>query len=191
MEAMVTTLHEQLNDPDSDRRTVLQLTAQVAGLVRQLGAFSRRQMLSQNRVDLSQVVLAAEPTLIRLVGDYISFSTDLEETGGVTAHVDDLDHMLTSLVTLGRDLLPAGGSIVVETRRPGAGRQGLENDDEGPRVAVSASGYGVQVPEGLGPLSQVIERAGGQLRVQGEPGWLVRLEVTFPRCGNSRRRGRA
>jgi hypothetical protein len=190
MEALVTTLHEQLSDPGRDPRGVMMLAGQVAGLVRQLGAFSRRQMLPASRVDLSQVVATSEPTLLRLVGDYISFSTDLEETTPVSAHLDDLDHVLTSLVTLGRDLLPAGGSLVVETRRSGSGGRSGDVGADGPKLVVNASGYGVQIPERTAALNQVVERAGGELRVHGEPGWVVRLEVTFPRCAKSRRRAR-
>ena len=189
LEALVTTLAEQVSDSERDRRSLVPLAGQVAALIRQLGAFSRRQMLPASRIDLSQAVLSAEPTLLRLVGDYISFATDLEETGLVAAHIDDLDHLLTSLVTLGRDLLPAGGSIVVETRRHGLLANGIQTvQEDGPRLTVTASGYGVQVPERSGALTQVVERAGGVLRIHGEPGWVVRLDVSFPRCGKPKGR---
>ena len=183
MEALVTALHERVSADTIERREVNLLAGQVAALVRQLGAFSRRQMASASRVDLKQVVLRAEPTLLRLLGDYIAFSTELEDTAFVAAHVDNLDHLLTSLVTLGRDLLPAGGSILVETHPRASGEAANGEAATGPQLLVSASGYGVQIPERALALELVVERAGGQLRIHGEPGWLVRLEVSFPRCG--------
>jgi hypothetical protein len=184
MEALITTLHERSSDPAASRQELGDLSGHVAALVRQLGAFSRRQARATAQIDLSQAVVRAEPTLLRLVGDYIAFSTDLDETAPVPAHVDDLEHVLTSLVTLGRDLLPAGGSIVVETRPGGDTARGTDIGDlEGPRLIVSASGYGVQIPERAQALEQLIERAGGQLRIHGETGWMVRLDVSFPRCG--------
>lgn len=180
IEGLVSTLLERSNEQDHDRREIHALASQATALVRQLGAFSRRQVRAADPVELNQVVLRAEPMLMRLVGAYIGFSTDLKDTSSVTAAADDLDQLLSSLVTLGRDLLPAGGSILVETRQHADG--GAADGAEGPMLVVTASGYGVQFPDRPTALEQVAERCNGRLRIAGEPGWQVRLEVTFPRC---------
>jgi PAS domain-containing protein len=181
IEGLVSTLLERTNEQDHDRREINALASQATALVRQLGAFSRRQVRTAEPVALNEVVLRAEPMLMRLVGAYIGFSTDLKDTSSVTAAADDLDQLLSSLVTLGRDLLPAGGSILVETRQQ-SGNEGVDRTD-GPMLVVIASGYGVQFPDRPSALEQVAERCNGLLRIAGEPGWQVRLEVTFPRCG--------
>jgi hypothetical protein len=94
---------------------------------------------------------------------------------------DDLDQLLTSLVTFGRDLLPAGGSLTVEVVPPGTAGSTL--------LAVTASGYGLHLPADAPALELVARRCGATLALGGEPGWLARLEVRFPRCGGPQRSG--
>jgi hypothetical protein len=181
LEALATALHESA--AEGSRGDLGTLAGQVAAMVRQLGAFSRRQLLPMGQVDLGQVVRRAEPTLHRIVGDYIAFSSDVTESGSVSAHAEDLEHLLTSLVVLGRDLLPAGGSVAVATRRHAEPRADEDGSVGGPQIVVSASGYGVLMPDRGLSVEQVVDRTGGELRISGEAGWGVRLEVTFPRCG--------
>jgi hypothetical protein len=128
--------------------------------------------------------------LARNVGDYIAFTTELGSTTLVNAQPDDLDQLLTSLVTAGRDLLPAGGSIVVDVRQEetaGAAPDGF--GVPGPVLAIRASGYGVQKPSTTPSLELLAQRCGGVLHTAGENGWLARIEVVFPRCGMPTRPG--
>lgn len=144
----------------------------MAALVRQLAGFSRRQVRTTEPIDLADAVVAAEPVLSRLAGDYIVFSTDLGDTTPVTAQRSDLDQLLTSLATTARDLLPTGGSIAVRVRQV----------EGAPTLSVTASGYGMQVPAATTTLDLLAQRCGGQLRVGGEVRRSVQLEVVFPRC---------
>ena len=94
---------------------------------------------------------------------------------------DDLDQLLTSMVTFARDLLPAGGSLGVSVQPPAARAEG-----DGPAatvLAVTASGYGVQLPGEAASIEIGARRCGGRLRLSGEPGWSARLEIHFARCG--------
>jgi hypothetical protein len=122
--------------------------------------------------------------LRRLLGDYVLFSTDLGDTTPIDAHPEDLDQLLTSLVTLGRDLLPAGGTMSIRVRQvdsdtEGAGRPGAP----GPVLTVRATGYGVRVPGPLAALEFVAQRCGGTLNSGGEAGRQIWIEIGFPRCG--------
>jgi len=104
---------------------------------------------------------------------------------------EDLDQLLTSMVTFGRDLLPAGGSLTVEVLPPaGAAQPGQSSTGSGATVlAVTASGYGVQLPADAPAVDLVARRCGAALTLSGEAGWMVRLDVQFPRCGNPQRSG--
>ncbi len=203
IETLVATLHERSRDvrarleesvvDSQDIEALTALASQVTMLVRQLAAFSRRQVREAEAADLNTAVARAEPILMRLVGDYIGFAVRFGETSPIAAHQDDLEQLFTSLVTLGRDLLPAGGSLMLETRRIPPGSATPDDDTDralgGALLVVHASGYGVQFPGGAPALELVVQRCGGQLRLSGDPGWIVDIEVFFPRCGRPARSG--
>jgi hypothetical protein len=168
----------------SDQAAQLRIiNSQLASLVRQLAAFSRRQAREPEPIDLGDAVVRSETMLGRLVGDYVALTLDCGATMPVTAHPEDVDQLLTSLVTLGRDLLPAGGSMSVQVRYDDGGASAGSLGVAGPVLAVLLWGYGAQLPGPTTALDLIAQRCGGTLRVTGETGWHVRLEVLFPRCG--------
>lgn len=154
------------------------MSQQARQLVAQLAAFSRRQTRTPEPIDLGEIVSRQEAALARLAGSLVTFSIDVDATSPITALPDEVHQLLTSLVTLGRDLLPAGGSLVVgvQQQRPASGRE------PGPLLSIDASGYGVQAPGSCTALDQLAHRIGGKLSVTAESGWNVRLEVLFPTC---------
>ncbi|MEO8481861.1 MAG: PAS domain S-box protein [Acidobacteriota bacterium] len=201
IETLASTVHErghdlrrQLRDGHggvADAEGMLTLTANINALVRQLAAFSRRHLREADAVDLAEAIARTEPVLVRLVGDFIAFSMHLSPAPPVIVDPEDLDQLLTSLVTFGRDLLPAGGSLTVEVLPPaGAARPGEPAGSSGSTLlAVTASGYGVQLPPDAPALELVARRCGATLKLSGEPGWMARLDVHFPRCGRPQRSG--
>ncbi len=168
--------------------------ARAADLMRQLLAFSRRQVQAPAPVDLNDAVNRAEPVLARLSGAHVDFDIRLGKADGVAAGEDDLEQLLTTLVVSGRDLLPVGGSLVLETKRldfdPGA-RDAHTRMGLGVVLSVTASGYGVQpVQQALG-VELIARRCGGDFRVSGEPGRRAILEVYFSRFVAAPARGGA
>ena len=154
-------------------------------MVRQLVAFSRRQVQAPPPVDLNEAVGRAEPMLTRLVGPHVDFEIRLGKADGVAASADDLEQLLTTLVVSGRDLLPVGGSLVLETTRLDFEQAGSGDGPIGPGVllSVSASGYGVQPVQQAIAVEVVARRCGGHVRMTGEPGRRAALQVYFTRCG--------
>jgi len=154
-------------------------------LVRQLLAFSRRQVQSPAPIDLNEAIGRAEPMLNRLIGAHVTFEIDLGRAEGVAANLDDLDQLLTTLVVTGRDLLPVGGSLVLATKRSDF-EHAIEDADNrpGPGVVLSitASGYGVQPVQQAQAVEVVARRCGGELRTSGDPGRRAVIEVHFSRC---------
>ena len=159
--------------------------ARAAELVRQLVAFSRRQVQAPPPVDLNEAVGRAEPMLTRLVGPHVDFEIRLGKADGVAASADNLEQLLTTLVVSGRDLLPVGGSLVLETTRLDFEQAGSGDGPIGPGVllSVSASGYGVQPVQQAIAVEVVARRCGGHVRMTGEPGRRAALQVYFTRCG--------
>jgi two-component system cell cycle sensor histidine kinase/response regulator CckA len=88
-----------------------------ASLTRQLLAFSRRQVLQPEILDLNLVVGNIESLLRRLIGEQIQFVTDLAPTvGHVNADQGQLEQVLMNLAINARDAMAGGGRLTIATR---------------------------------------------------------------------------
>jgi signal transduction histidine kinase len=86
------------------------------GLVRQLLAFSRKQVLQPKLLDLNAVVEDAEQMLRPLIGGDVSWATALAPgLGLVKADPIQLEQVLMNLAVNARDAMPQGGKLTVET----------------------------------------------------------------------------
>ena len=89
-----------------------------ADLVKKLLAFGRREKLSRELVDLSQVVKGVSKTLTRLLPEHIEIKVvAAEPVGTVFADPNAVEQILLNLATNARDAMPEGGLLYVETRR--------------------------------------------------------------------------
>lgn len=85
-------------------------------LTRQLLAFSRKQVLEARVLDLNVLVTELVRMLRRLLGDNIELDTHLlEGLGRVRADRAQLDQVVMNLVVNGRDAMPNGGRLLIET----------------------------------------------------------------------------
>jgi len=125
-----------------------------AALIRQLLAFSRKQVVQPTVLDLNQVVRESLPMIERLVGEDFSISLDLvDEPGMVLADFGQLEQILMNLAVNARDAMPLGGKIGIETRN-------VEFDSEyskkyaaapGPHVMLGFSDNGPGIDEAALP----------------------------------------
>jgi two-component system cell cycle sensor histidine kinase/response regulator CckA len=87
-----------------------------ADLTRQLLAFSRRQVLHLESVDLAEVLVEAERMVRRLLGEGISVETRMEPgVPPVRADRSQLSQILINLAVNARDAMPDGGTLTLAT----------------------------------------------------------------------------
>lgn len=100
-----------------DVEGIKKAAAKASGLTRQLLAFSRRQPISPQSLDLNALVQDMEKMLRRLVSENIAFTLDMgEPSPRIYADSTQLEQILINLVVNARDAMPHGGVIRLATR---------------------------------------------------------------------------
>jgi PAS domain S-box-containing protein len=87
-----------------------------AGLIRQLLAFSRQQVLETRALDLNQVIVGFQTMLQRVIGENIELQVFLDPSlDQVQADKGQIEQVLMNLVINARDAMPQGGKLSIET----------------------------------------------------------------------------
>jgi two-component system, cell cycle sensor histidine kinase and response regulator CckA len=178
-----------------------------SALVRQLLAFSRKQIIHPQVLDLNAIVMETERLLGRLVGKDIEFCTVLEpQLGRVRLDPVQVEQVIINLVHNARDAMPQGGKLTLETsnadlsegRRTGqsvipAGKfvvlevkdNGVGMDEETqnrlfePFYTTKERGKGTGL--GLATVYGIVRQSGGSISVHSESGQGTSVKIYFPR----------
>ncbi|MBI2355408.1 MAG: response regulator [Deltaproteobacteria bacterium] len=130
------TLIEMGMDKDDPQREninhVLASADRAADLTRSLLAFSRKQIINPQPVDLNQIIGKTEKFLKRIIGEDVDLKTSItQDVLAVNADSGQIEQVLMNLAANARDAMPKGGLLLLETGM-------VEMDDE----YVRAHGYG-------------------------------------------------
>jgi C4-dicarboxylate-specific signal transduction histidine kinase len=98
---------EQGDDRRTDAEEIIKAADRAAGLTRQLLAFSRRQVITQQAVALDKLVESTQKMLQRLIGPEIRIHTNIwPDLTPVLADSTQVEQILINLVINARDAIP-------------------------------------------------------------------------------------
>src|SRR3954452_6572820 len=110
---------DEITDGDPLRPDLLEIQAageRAAALTRQLLAFSRRQMLQPQVLDINTVVAQLQKLLRRLISEDVELVTNLApDLLPVTVDPASVEQILVVLAVNARDAMPTGGRLTIET----------------------------------------------------------------------------
>lgn len=190
-----------------DAREILLAADRAAGLTRQLLAYSRKQILSPEVLDLREVVDHLGGMLRRLIGEDVRFVV-LQAPVPITARVDrgQFEQVVVNLVLNARDAMPNGGTLTVTTTdcdlddafarhhldvTPGAHvcltvqDTGIGMDEEtrsrafDPFFTTKEQGKGTGL--GLSTVYGIVRQSGGSVWLETEVGLGTSVRVYLPR----------
>jgi len=95
---------------------IKQAGLRAASLTRQLLAFSRKQLLAPEILDLNSLITNLQKMLRRLIGEDIDLTTDLTpDLWLVKADPGQIEQVLLNLAVNSRDAMPQGGRLSIST----------------------------------------------------------------------------
>ncbi|OFW01639.1 MAG: hypothetical protein A3H94_06105 [Acidobacteria bacterium RIFCSPLOWO2_02_FULL_60_20] len=203
-------LADRLNSNDAlqKRAVIIKETAvRAAALIRQLLAFSRRQVFEPSILDLNRIVSELEKMMRPLIGEDIELVTTLDpRLGNVRVDPTQIDQVLMNLAVNARDAMPQGGRLTIETANveldeayaskhatvlPGSyvmlavSDNGIGMDKETqshmfePFFTTKEQGKGTGL--GLATVYGIIKQSGGYIWIYSEPSQGTTFKIYLPR----------
>ncbi|MEM9459205.1 MAG: ATP-binding protein [Myxococcota bacterium] len=196
-------------DPDHPARKeiheVFNAAEQAAAVTTQLLAFSRKQILRPQVLDINAVLVEFTSMLEHLIDDTIEVRVvPSDAIPNIRADHGQLQQVVLNLVVNARDAMPEGGRLTIETRSVVIDPKRATSLELKPgryvRLKVSDTGHGMtptvkarifepffttKDPShgtglGLATVFGIVRQSGGDIRVHSEPGVGTTFEIDFP-----------
>ena len=193
---------------------ILAATERAGALTTRLLAFSRRQMLQPQVLNLNQLTMSMDNMLRRLIGEDIQLRTVFESRiDPIKADPGQIEQVIMNLTVNARDAMPRGGRLTLATANaevtqlvPGGPAPGTYV-----KLAVSDTGVGMS-PEvvshifepffttkgpgkgtglGLSTVYGIVKQSGGEITVTSAPGEGTTFTIYFPRSDEAAPTGAA
>jgi two-component system, cell cycle sensor histidine kinase and response regulator CckA len=199
---------QQMGQDDPNRELiaeVLKAGERAATLTRQLLAFSRKQVLQPQVVDVNVLLGELSNMLLRLLGENIGLRLEGDAAlGRVKVDPSQFEQAVINLVVNARDAMPERGLLTIETRNAELddGYVGQHPDARPGRyilVAVSDTGHGMDTATrarifepffttkgqgtglGLAMVYGFVKQSGGHIEAESEVGRGATFKVYLPR----------
>jgi two-component system, cell cycle sensor histidine kinase and response regulator CckA len=199
--------HKPTDPSFHDIMQIKQNANRAASLVRQLLAFSRKQMLRPQVIDLGEALSDLSVLLRRLIGENVTLDMpQMRELWPVRADVGQFEQVIINLAVNARDAMANGGKLTLRTSNVGAGDEVLRRHTGIPLgeyvlVEVADTGSGI-APEiigkifdpfyttkdvgkgtglGLSTVYGIVKQTGGFIFVDSEVGKGTTFRIFLPR----------
>jgi PAS domain S-box-containing protein len=185
---------------------ILTSSERAARLVQSLLAFSRKQIINPQVIDINEIIQNVGKLLRRLIGADIELRTRLAKgTICVMADAGQLEQVLMNLATNARDAMPDGGVLTIETGRTGPGYGSIATGSAEESVAyalLSLSDTGMGMDDktkerifdpffttkevgkgtglGLSTVYGIVKQHYGDITVYSEPGLGTTFRIYLP-----------
>ncbi len=199
-----------VHDPHQSDLNEIRCAADRASLLtQQLLAFSRRQVVRPQVLDINAIVTEMARMLARLIGDDVTLKVDLAENAGATvADAGQMHQVLMNLVVNARDAMPYGGAISIATHAVAVTVDLGLPVPPGDYVVLSVSDTGVGMTEavrakifepffttkeagrgtglGLSTVYGIVQQSSGHVRVHSAVDHGTTFDLFFPRAPEGR-----
>jgi signal transduction histidine kinase/ActR/RegA family two-component response regulator len=197
---------DQSNPVFEKVKQIMAAGERAASLTRQLLAFSRKQVMRPEIIDINMLVTRMESLLRRLIGEDIDLvMLYSDHLNPVKADPGQIEQVIMNLVVNARDAMPAGGCLTFESKnifldKSHAGIYPEAKSGEYAMFSITDTGEGMDAETcdhifdpffttkevgkgtglGLSTVYGIIRQSKGVIRVFSEPGQGTTFEILLP-----------